>query len=166
MKANVYEYWKGLPPWAKGAIGVGAALVAYFVGKSIWDAVKEARDAKVKLKESSDAVTVLNKLAAQGIYPTHTDAEFEGWSNQLATAFGGCGTDMGAIGTIFTQLNNQADLYKLIATYGIRPYEGCSLLFEGQQSVSLSAAMVAELDNTERQDINTILAVKNINYSY
>ena len=165
-KHTVYQWYSQLTPGGKTAvflIGTGTAL---FIGYGIWNAVKQAKENSANLKESKDAVTTLYQLQKNGVKPTFTDAQFESWSNQIAQAFGGCGTDTSTLYSIFSTMNNDADLYKLIATYGTRSYDGCKWLFEGQQSKSLSAAISDELDASEKDRINGSLSLKGITFKF
>ena len=55
---KVYQYYKDLPPWAKGVVVVGGAVVVYLVGSRVYRAVfpteaqkkKIVRKPKLKLK--------------------------------------------------------------------------------------------------------------------
>lgn len=165
-KHSIYDWYSQLTPGGKTAvflIGTGAAA---FVGISIWNAIKQAKQNSANLKESKDAVTTLYQLQQKGVTPTFTDAQFESWSNQLAQAFSGCGTDNATVYNIFSTLNNDADLYKLIAVYGTRSYDGCKWMFEGLQSKSLSAAISDELLASEKDRVNGSLILKGITFKF
>ena len=163
MAANVYEYYKGLPGWAKGAIIVGGGLVLYLIGDSIWGAVKQAKQNAANLKTASDAVDFLNSLAAQGVTPSVPDAQFQSWSNSLVVALSGCSTDHAALETIFNNLNNTADVYKLIAVFGSQSISGCTVLWipwTSGMTLSLPGAISQYVSADEKAVLNGILASK------
>jgi hypothetical protein len=166
MSSAAYQYYKDLPPWARGTIIVGGGLVVFLIGKSIWNAVQQAKAFAASLKEAKDAVSYLNQLGAQGIKPTYSDAQFEGWSSDIAQALGGCSTTDGTLESVFSNMNNDADLYKLIAVYGTRTISGCVWIFKGSENLSLSAAMSKEVSTGFLGIINSILAAKSITFRF
>lgn len=167
MNQSQFKKWYGdLTPGGKTAVSLIGMGVVIFVGYGIWKAVKDIKQTSQSLKEAKDSVTTLTQLDKAGIRPTFTDAQFESFSNQLAQAFSGCGTDTSTVYNIISSLTNDADLYKLIAVYGVRSYGGCKWMFEGAQSKSLSAALSDELSTTEKNRINGSLAVKGINFKF
>jgi hypothetical protein len=167
---GLYQDFKQLPPWAKGAIGVGAAVVIYAVGKSVWNAVQQVKQNAQNLKTAGDAVQTLTQLAAQqGEIPTQTDAQFASWSNALGTAMSGCTTDHSTLENIFSSLNNDADVYKLIAVFGSQTMSGCEVLWINWTSggtYSLPAAISTYVSATEKTALNAILASKGISYVF
>ena len=44
MQDKVYNFYKELPPWAKGVIVVGGAAVVYFTATRIFRNIKNARN--------------------------------------------------------------------------------------------------------------------------
>ncbi len=113
------------------------------------------------------AASELDKLAAQGIYPTITDTDAESMASKLVQAFDDCGTDMGAVEAVFSQLSNRADVLKLIKIYGIRDFKGC---FDGDyfsmHSYNLAQALSSELSTSNYADINKILSDNGVNYTF
>lgn len=164
MSNSAYQYYKDLPGWAKGTVIVGGALIGFFVGKSIWDTVKKAlAPPPVNLKEAKDAVSTLNALASQGQTPTQTDAQFQGYVSTLVTSMSGCFQSFVNVQTVFSNLNNNADLYKLIAVFGTQTVNEC---LWGSDTYSLSEALNARLNSAQVANINSILATKGISYSF
>lgn len=165
-KSAFNKWYYDLTPGGRTAVSLVGVGVVVLVGYSIWNAVKQAKKISEGLKESKEAVTTLTQLDKLGVKPTFTNSQFESFSNQLAQSFSGCGTDTPVIYNIISSLNNEADLYKLIAVYGTRSYSGCKWTFEGLQTKSLSAAISDELSAYEKDRINGSLSVKGINFKF
>lgn len=170
MSNGLYQDFKALPLWARGAIAVGGAVVVYAVGKSVWNAVKQEKQNQINLQTAGDAVQTLTQLAAnQGEIPTQTDAQFASWSNALVTAMSGCSTDHATLENIFSALNNDADVYKLIAVFGSQSISGCEVLWINWTSggtYSLPAAISTYVSASEKGTLNAILASKGISYVF
>ena len=169
MSNQAYEYWKGLPGWAKGAIAVGTGLVVYVVGDSIWNAVKQAKQNAANLKTASDSAGFLSQLAGQGVSPSYPDAQFDSWANSLVTALSGCATDHAALETVMSSMNNMADVYKLIAVFGSQAISGCTVLWipwTAGGTYSLPGAISNYVSADEKVVLNGILASKSISYTW
>lgn len=168
--SKAYQYYKGLPPWAKGVVGVGATAVVLIAIYKVYSGIKKAKSHANALQEADQASHDLSDVMKAGVSPTYPDSQYESWSNQLVAAFSGCGTDVPAINNVFTQLQNEADLLKLISTYGIRTYDRCLsfayVLGGGKNTLSLSAALSDELGASDIELINNILAAKGIKYRF
>lgn len=167
---QIKTYYKQLPPWAKGVVGVGGVLVVVIVGIKAWKFIQSMQRLNTSLAEPEAAKDDLNYLIANGISPSFPNSQYEAWSNQLTTAFSGCGTDTGSVFNVFNSLNNEADLLKLVSTYGTRKYEKCLsglyLLGGGENNLTLSAAISNELSVAELDSLNTILLNKGIKYRF
>lgn len=163
-------YWKDeVPPWAKGVIVVGGGLVLFLIGDSIWNAVKQAKQNAQNLKTAQDSVNTLDQLASQGETPSATDAQFQAWVNSLVTAMSGCSTNHSTLESIFSSLNNDADVYKLIAVFGSQQITGCTVLlihWTDGGTFSLPAAISNYVSADEKALLNGILANKGISYTF
>ena len=170
MKAfdRAYTFYKDLPPWAKGVVIVGGSAVTYFAARGAYKLIKGKLDLAKMQKEGKDAGNQVQLLAKAGIKPTITKAQAESFSNSLVQAFSNCGTDEDAVYAIMRQLKNEADVYLLIATYGVRHYSGCGWwnVFSSGQTVSLSAAISDELDVLEKTNVNSILNKNGIKFQF
>lgn len=162
-KHTFYDWYKEQPPVGRAVFGIAAVLVTVGVVYATWQAIAQYKKDKANLQESKDSVDALNQLSKKGVTVSVSDAQFESWSNILATAFSGCGTDTQSVYNVFGQLKNDADLYKLIAVYGVRSYDAC---LWGTKSWSLSAAISDELDASEKAKLNGILYDLGINYKF
>lgn len=168
---RAYEYYKDLPTWAKGVIVVGGAAVTWFaIGAPLVKAIKKKLSVGNKVREGKEAQQELATLAKQGIKPTISDAQAESFANALRIAFSGCGTDEAAIYRVIASLNNDADVYKLISTYGVREYVDCpwwSVGFgSGKTQQTLSGAISDELNSMEKAMLNSILEKKKIKFRF
>jgi hypothetical protein len=157
---DVYKFYEGLPPIAKGILTVGGGWIIYRVLDKIFQ--KKPDD----LAEPQAAQSELTRLAQMGIYPTHSNAEFESYSNAIVQAVWDCGTDEDAIINVMEQMNNEADIYALIAVYGVRAYKGCFENFFSLVERSLTGTLSSELDAGEKSDVNDILAQKGISFRF
>lgn len=173
---TVTEYYRGLPPWARGAVSVvfvaGVGLVAYGIYKKI----REKSELKDALSITKDADTELKALISKGIKPTLTPSQFESLSLRINQAANGCGTDNQAIFDVFSTLNNTADLLSLISKFGVRYYQPCAatspisyaiwLTNEKSYGGNLPTFLYYEMSDSEVKKINSILKSKAIDYTF
>lgn len=93
-----------------------------------------------------------------GQTPTLSTAYFYSFSTQLYNAFNqhwfGLGTDEDAVYNVFNQLNNTADVYKLIQVFGTK---------DGK---TLDAWIRSEFSRSELKKLNSILSNKGIYYQF
>lgn len=172
MKA--YQYYKELPPWAKGVVVVGGAAVIYFTAKSILDTIRAKKNMAEQLKEVSNANTELIALAKKGIKPTLPQSNYEALSNSLIDAVNGCGTDFDKIKNIFDQLKNQADALLFVKTFGLRKKQRCLFSDDAREGfwsnftppMSLSAHLASDLSSSNIATINKMLKAKNITLQF
>lgn len=170
MATKVVTYYKGLPPWGRGVVVVGGAVVAVIVVAKIYKGIKNKIAENNAMLEAQQSASDLKDLIGMGVNPTYPNSQYESWSNQLVQAFTGCGTDVDAVYSIFKNIQNEADILKLISTYGIRPYDKCMhwiyLFGGGVQNLSLPGAMTSELSSSDIDNINNLLASKGIKYRF
>lgn len=166
MKHKVIEYYQGLTPGGRTIIVLLASGVAIFIGFKIYSGLKNAKAMANSNALASSAENDLKFAINQGIRPNYQNSQYEAWASALQSAFDGCGTDTGTVFSIFEQLQNQADLLKLISTYGTRKYNRCIGWLTGSNSYSLSQAITSELSQNNIDTLNNILDKKNINYKF
>jgi len=161
--SGLYNYWKDLPPIAKGIIAVGGSVAGYFLIRKILK--------RQPGKESiADAQTELNNLQQQ---PTYSDVQFSAWADRITNEFSGCDptttasldgftTSGRTVNNIFKVLNNNADFLKLILAFGVRTYDQCGLFtdFTG----NLYSAVNDELTQSEISKLNATLTGRGIVY--
>lgn len=107
--------------WAILLIVVGYLLYKAYIYVTVTLPQSKNYTATVK-----NAQTELSNLASQGISPSYPQATFNGMANDLQQTFTGCGLDWtGVVVPTFQQMKNQADVYALISTYGVRTFDEC-----------------------------------------
>lgn len=142
-----------------GGVGIGAYIIynAFF-----------NKPTKDQLALLSQAKTMLQFLANNyGIIPSMPAVQFASFASIIRTAVNECGTDENSIYSVFSQLNNEADIYQLIVSCGVLSYKGC---FEGSYfgnvHNTLPEAITADMSGSEVDKINNILAGKQIQYRF
>jgi hypothetical protein len=176
MANKVYDYYNGLPAWAKGVTIVGGLGIAYIIGSKIYKAIAEKAKNKTILEESESAGADLLDLQQQGINPTLSDTQIDSIINSLVEAMNDCGTDENAVLNQFKILNNIADVYLLINRWKIRYYRPCAayqpisyakwLWDDKAFGENLSTWLTYDLTASEINKINNILSEKGIEFKF
>lgn len=170
--ASVYErFYERQPDAVKIIAAAGVALLGYSVYRS-WRRNQDLRDAN---KAAELANQELQQLATQGVHPTLTNLQFENLSQSIVEAINGCGTDEDAIFNVFRQLNNNADIRKLIAVFGVRYYRPCAATDPVSYSIwlandeafggTLVTLLYYDLSDSDIGEINSILKGKGIDFT-
>lgn len=165
-KFNPLDYYKDLPPWAKGTvIVIGTGITAYILielyTKFKLDAKKMASQ-----KEVQAANAKLKELASKGIKPTLSEANVRGFADQIIAAANDWGTDENAIYRVFQALKNEADMYLLLSVFGIREWKGTLTNFFDMERGDLNYLISYELSSSEVNKVNSILSSKGITYKF
>ena len=166
MKTKLFQYYEGLPSWAKGVTVVGGLAILYLTGNYIVRSIRQKKEEALYLAEADAASRRIQELQNSGITPTFPDSAYQGWANQILAAITDCGTDEDTIYRIFENMKNEADLQKLITAFGVREFKGCFSAYFAKEKGSLSYALNYELSNSELSKVNNILKSKNINYRF
>jgi len=153
-----------------GAISEGnkTLLIVGGLGFAVWQIFKykPSPEQKAYLEQ---AASRLKQLADDGIVPSLPLAQFTSLALAIRNAVYDCGTNEPVIYNSFETLNNEADLYQLILSFGIQKYKGC---FEGEDFFSgnihntLSEAIISDLTSSEIGTVNAILSSKSINFKF
>jgi hypothetical protein len=155
---NLYNGFASLPSWAKGVIavvGVGfVVLSTYTIYKTISKAILNPKDSSDEAKDD------LKDLRQKGIVQKASDTQITAWAEILHEALASWGTDEEAVYSVFRNLNNEADLYKLIQLYGVR--EEGDWWYNPEKT--LVARLNSDLSTSERSKVNNILATKGIKF--
>lgn len=170
---GVYDkYYERQPPAVKIIVAAGVGLLGY----SIYRSVKQKQEEREALKGTEEAANELNTLAANGVVPSYSDSQFYVFVGALTSAMNGCGTDEEGVYTVFRNMNNEADIRKLITTFAIQYYEPCA--FESPISYAiwqlndkayggdLAAWLHFDLDEDEINEVNNILQSRGIAYKF
>jgi hypothetical protein len=159
-------WFSQLPPWAKGAVVVGTGVVTVIVGFRIWKSLKEYKLGKLQRQVVSDANRQLKDLDKNGIQPSFPDSQFSAWASQIRTAFDGCdpeSDDYDTVVRIMEQMNNDADVLKLISSFGTQTWDECGW-FTGDVKGDLAYGIAHEINGIS--DINNILQKKGIKFKF
>lgn len=167
---KVYQYYQGLTPTTRGIIiivGIGASL---YIAYKVYKGIKIAKLNNASNLAAGQALGDTSYLSEHGINPSYVNSQYETWSGELVSAFNGCGTDFNTVLNIFNNIQNEADLTKLISSYGTRKFNKCMswihFFGDSQWDQNLGAAMANKLSSNELNQINNILASKGIKYRF
>lgn len=173
---SAYNYFKDLPPWAKGVVIVGGGAALYFTGVTIYRNYKRKKDAADATQAASAAKKELVNLKAKGITPTLSESQFQGLCEGLVQAMNGCGTDEQRVYDVFKQMKNDADIRQLIASFDLRYYEPCAAsqpisylhwqLNDKAYGGGLPTWLSYDLSASEIDTVNAILKANKVNYSF
>lgn len=171
------KFYKELPPWAKGVVGVvvvGVGAIAVF---TVYQSIKKARQYKRDNVAAIEAEKELNGLLNAGARLSYGPSQYNTFVQKLVEAMNGCGTDEAKIYTVFEAMKSKVDVLKLISAFGIQVYEVCPLQnpisavrdligFGKDAGGGLIAWINYDLGNSEIAKINDILRKKNIDYKF
>ncbi|MDL2309025.1 hypothetical protein LJC53_05530 [Bacteroidales bacterium OttesenSCG-928-C03] len=102
-----------------------------------------------------DANSALNEeIAMTGQSPSYTESQYKAYATRLYNAMKGWGTNESAIYAVFNEMNNTADVLKLISVYGVKDDETLPEWLHGDLSI------------LEINKLNKILSGKGINYQF
>lgn len=176
MENKVFNYYKELPDWAKGAVVVGGIAVSYFVISTTLKRIRRSKDIKEVQKETDYANRDLMELARKGIRPTLDKTQMEILIKSLVEAMNGCSYNQTRIEDAFKKLNNEADVKLLIRDFGVRYYMPCAIsspisyikYLNDDKSFGGTVAtwLNYDLGTSDVNKINKILADKKINFKF
>ena len=111
---KVYNYYKDLPPWAKGVVVVGGLGMVYIIGSKIYAALKPKPQDIINIQSD------IGKLETK-MQPSYGDASYDQYANTIYNAqrTSAC-NDSGAILDVAKLMKNDLDVAKLVKAYGTR----------------------------------------------
>ena len=146
------EFWRGLPTWAKGVVGVVSVVAIGGLGFAVYRGIKKAiqrgREGKENKDFKQETNQELNQLAQQGIQPTISDSSALSLSAYVQERLGGwevSGTEKQVVNEILAKVNNQADWLKLQNTFGVRPIDNDGP-YTGSTNKDLKGVLQSDLD--------------------
>jgi hypothetical protein len=171
--ASVYErYYERQPDAVKIIAVAGVALLGY----SLYRRFRTSQDIKEANQAAALATSELQQLAQQGVTPSYSLSQFENFSQTIVTAIDGCGTDEDAIYSVFGQMNNEADIRQLVATFGVRYTQPCAASSPISYTIwlandkafggPLGVFLRFDLSDSEISHVNSILRTRGINYQF
>lgn len=163
---KAFDYWQGLPTWAKGVLAVGGLAIGYFAVRGVLSRIKREADAKNGIQATQDAKNDLADLARNGVKPTISKSQADSFAEQIVSQYKNADLLLQSFGVterIFKQLKNNADFLLLRVSFGVRTYPDA--LWGNVKNVTLEGAIQDELTNFRISDLNAILAKNGITYS-
>ena len=118
---KVYQYYKDLPPWAKGVVVVGGVLVVYLVGSRVYRAVfpTEAQRKNRELEKNIDSE--ISKLQGNGKKASFSDSNYNTFANTIYNSMRyAVGDDYGTVELTLKRMQNDLDVAKLIKAFGVK----------------------------------------------
>lgn len=164
------------PGWAKGIENILIIGATVYVGYKLYQRYKADQFHKDENKSIDQSLNDLQKLAAQGVFPTITDTQFQTMAERLVGAMTGCGTDEDTIYQVMGLLQNDADFLKLINIFGLRGIMPCQLthpvayvqyLHDPNSFLGgLASWLQSELTTDEIDTVNYTLSQNGISYKF
>jgi hypothetical protein len=118
---KVYQYYKDLPPWAKGVVVVGGVVVVYLVGSRVYRAVfpTEAQRKNRELEKNID--NEISKLQGNGKKASFSDSNYNTFANTIYNSMRyAVGDDYGTVELTLKRMKNDLDVAKLIKAFGVK----------------------------------------------
>lgn len=171
MGLNVYKYYRTAPPAGKIAIiggHIAVGIIAYAAVRSVIKHLQHQKELKGQRQAVDDSKDVVRVLQQQGQGPSFPDAQYSTWASAIQTAFDGCdpnSDDMGAVMNAVNPMRNEADVYKLISTFGVRKWDECGW-WTGDVERDLAGGIRNELNQNQIGLVNQVLREKGISYQF
>jgi len=133
---KVYDYYKDLPPLAKGIVVVGVLGFTAAIGINVWNRLKSpGADAKA----TNQAINALK----QKYKPSFRDDQYLTMADEIYSSMDqAVGDDYGKVQDILKRMKNDLDVALLIKAYGSRQLHNFMV---PKQSQGLFAAVQGEL---------------------
>ena len=118
---KVYQYYKDLPPWAKGVVVVGGAVVVYLVGSRVYRAVFPT-DAQRKNRELEKNIdSEISKMQGNGKKASFSDSNYNTFANTIYNSMRfAIGDDYGTVESTLKRMKNDLDVANLIKAFGLK----------------------------------------------
>jgi len=173
-QGKVYDYYNGLPTWARGVVVVGGLVIGYIAVNAIIKKINQNKADAAAQQEINTAGGDLKSVIASGTNPTLNNSELEAMSNAIIEASNGCGTDNNMIYATFDKIKNDADILSFIKVFGLRKKTRCPFTSDTMENfwssytmpMSLSAMVNSEMNTTEIQKINDGFLAKQMKYQF
>jgi hypothetical protein len=152
-----------LPTWSKGVIAVVITGATAFALYKIYKLIQANLDQKKGREEMSATDRKLRELERAGKGAKLSQPQILQLANKLETAFGGYGTDFGAIKNAIQQITNEADLLSVRKAYDIRTISSGDFNPASDYTGTLDQTITDECDSSQIAILNDILKAKQIN---
>lgn len=148
----------------KMIITIAIIIVLIIVVICVVRGVKGFEARKGARKENRAVDQELKDLEKSGNGPTISSAQAYTYANSLHTAMDGYGTDWASIKSVFEAVRNNADVISISSAYGIREVSSGQWNPEPNIKGTLTQCLTSELDDSEKEEIKTILKGKGITF--
>ncbi len=168
MADGAYKYFKDLPPWGKFVVIVAVGAAGWTIYRQVSKAIARGKDLAGNKQVVNESQKTLNNLNSSGIRPSYPDSQYSSLSSSIQTAFDGCdpgNDDMAAVMNAINIMKNDADMYKLITTFGVRKWDECGV-GTGDVEKDLIGGIRHELSTNQIATINTVLGQKGITFRF
>jgi hypothetical protein len=118
------------------------AVILYYIYRKMRTAIQEK-----KLIADVNSEILPSQL-------NYTDVQYQAFASKLYMAMKGIGTDEEAIYSVMQQMKSRSDLMRVIAVFGVK------------DDMTLNEWMSDELNASEIQKVNTLLASNGILYNF
>jgi hypothetical protein len=119
MKA--YQYYKDLPPWAKGVVVVGGAVVVYLVGSRVYRAVFPTETQRKNRELEKNIDSEISKLQGNGKKASFSDSNYNTFANTIYNSMRfAVGDDYSTVEATLKRMKNDLDVAKLIKAFGLK----------------------------------------------
>lgn len=163
-KSGVYKFYTELPTWAKGVFGVAVLAGVGIVSYGIYKKVHKTSQEKQALEAVKDVNSDIRKLL-QYEKPSYIQSQYSSFADALFEAMQGLGTEK-SLNTTFSKMKNTIDMLYLNQAFGIRDYKDDSFFGANVKAMNLNQWISAELDDSEKKELNEMLSKKGIKYQY
>jgi len=121
MSNKLYNYYKDLPPWAKGITAVAGLAVAGFVGYKLYRIVFPTSSDKKSQQFIKSISNDIDRFRLQGMTPSYPDAQYKTYANSIYNGMRyAIGDDYGLVEEILKKMQNDLDVALLIDAFGIK----------------------------------------------
>jgi hypothetical protein len=118
---KVYQYYKDLPPWAKGVVVVGGAVVVYFVGSRVYSAVFPTETQRKNRELEKNIDSEISKMQGNGKKASFSDSNYNTFANTIYNSMRfAVGDDYGTVESTLKRMKNDLDVAKLIKAFGLK----------------------------------------------
>ena len=120
-KAGLYDYYKGLPPWAKGVTIVATLGVVVLIGSKVYAKVFPSDAVKANKALLAGVNTEISKATAKGQQPSFTPTQYTTFANEIYEGMRYCiGDDYDTVQADLKKMKNDVDVLNLIKAFSSR----------------------------------------------
>jgi hypothetical protein len=115
MSNKVYQYYQGLPSWARGIVVVGGLVLVYIVGSTIYKKVFPA-PLPADIQNNNNDISNFSTTET----PTYPSSQYDNFATDISNSVGALSYDSATVKETLMKMMNNLDVALLIKAYGIR----------------------------------------------